>query len=119
MIRVLLDECLPIAVKTFLSSRGLRVTHLTDINLSGLTNGEVYKLAKDEFQIFVTNDRHFRSRTVFPPTETLGIIYLRISPNLTAHFISAFEKFLSSKRLEDVVGRKVVIRRDGWEFLET
>jgi len=63
--RLLLDECIPIGLKAFLSSLGYEVTHLTDLHLSSLTNGDVFVRAKEEFDILVTNDRHFRSPSVF------------------------------------------------------
>lgn len=116
--RVLLDECIPLRLKTYLTTLGYEVTHLTDLHLSGLTNGEVYEKAKQGFDIFVTNDRHFRSQTIFPPAKGLGILLLRITPNVTSHFISALEKFFVSESFENVVGKKVVVRKDGWSYVD-
>ena len=114
---ILLDECIPLPVKDSLVTKGLSVEHVTETDLAGLKNGELYERAKKRYRVFITNDRHFRHPLLFPATETMGILYLRVSPNHSNYFIQAIENFLLHNSIEAIVGKKVVVRREDFEIL--
>ena len=114
---ILLDECIPLPVKHFLLAKGYAVDHVKETDLAGMKNGMVYEQAKERYQIFITNDRHFRHPLLFPATTSMGILYLRVSPNHSRYFIQSIENFLSFHSLENIIGKKVVIRRDNFEII--
>ncbi|MBI4548020.1 MAG: DUF5615 family PIN-like protein [Ignavibacteriae bacterium] len=76
---ILLDECIPLPVKEFLSTKGYHAEHVRETDLAGMKNGELYERAKERCQVFITNDRHFRHPLLFPATASMGILYLRIT----------------------------------------
>ena len=56
--RVLLDECLPKRIK--LSLRGHLLSTVPEMGWAGKKNGELLKLAKGQFDVFVTVDQNLR-----------------------------------------------------------
>ena len=52
----------------------------------------------------------------YSPTETLGIIYLRVVPLNSDDLEGALEEFSKTNDLSEVVGRKVIVRRTDHEF---
>jgi predicted nuclease of predicted toxin-antitoxin system len=54
--KVLLDECAPIDLKTFLTERGLQCLTVREAGWSGKQNGELLSLAESQFEVFVTID---------------------------------------------------------------
>lgn len=94
-----------------MKEKGYSVRHVNDLNLSGSVNGNIYRRAKEEFQIFVTSDRHFKDQNRFPPTQKLGVIFIRVNPSLPEEQLKAFKKFLAETPLEKCVGKLSIIRR--------
>ena len=90
---------------------------MTDLGQEGVANGEVYTIAKEGYDILVTSDRHFRRPTPFPATESLGIIYVRVTPGDIQSTRFALKSFLEEHDLSEAVGRKAILRRDDSEFL--
>ena len=115
---ILLDECIPLPLKDFFLERGFDVEHVKETELAGMKNGELYRLAQQRCNIFISNDRHFRHPLLFPPTKTMGIIYLRISPNHSKYLIQGLERFLATNKLESIVAKKVVVRRNDFEIIK-
>ena len=55
--KILLDECLPRALKSNLSVEGHECTTVPEAGFAGSTNGELLKLAETSFEVFITLDR--------------------------------------------------------------
>jgi Domain of unknown function (DUF5615) len=55
-VRVLLDECVPKRLKSFLLEHD--VTTTPEAGWAGITNGELLRRAANEFDVFVTVDRN-------------------------------------------------------------
>ena len=83
----------PLPVKNYLIEKGCDAEHVTETDLSGTKNGKLYLLATQRYQVLVTNDRHFRHALIFPATDSMGIVYLRVTPNHSQYFIQAIENF--------------------------
>ncbi len=56
--KVLLDECLPRKLKDELP--GHAVSTVPQMGCAGKQNGELLRLAADEFDVFVTSDQHLQ-----------------------------------------------------------
>lgn len=54
--KVLIDECAPKALKSFLSQHGHECLTVQEAGWSGKQNGELLALAEAEFQVLVTLD---------------------------------------------------------------
>lgn len=55
---ILLDECTPRVVKKCLSHLAIRTVQ--EMNWSGVKNGELLKLAEQQFDVFITTDKNLR-----------------------------------------------------------
>jgi predicted nuclease of predicted toxin-antitoxin system len=58
--RVLVDECAPRALLTFLARHGHECLSVQDAGWSGKQNGELLDLAEDRFDVLVTLDTNLR-----------------------------------------------------------
>jgi len=78
--RVLVDECAPKALKSFLSKKGHTCRTVQEAGWSGIQNGELLALAENEFDVLLTID------TNIPYQQTLrdrkiAIVVLRSASN--------------------------------------
>jgi len=109
--KILLDECIPYSLYDFLKKESFSVKHVNDLGLSGSLNGKIYQTAKEGFQIFITSDRHFKSRLRFPPTKELGVILIRVNPSFPEEQLKVLKKFLKTHSFEKCMGKLSIIRR--------
>jgi predicted nuclease of predicted toxin-antitoxin system len=58
--RVLIDECVPRALKTHLTNHGHKCQTVQDAGWSGRRNGELLSLAEAAFDVLVTIDTNLR-----------------------------------------------------------
>ena len=58
--KVLIDECAPRALKSFLSKHGHESLTVQEAGWSGKENGELLALAETEFDVLVTLDTNLR-----------------------------------------------------------
>lgn len=58
--KVLIDECLPKALKRFLCEHGLDCQTVQEAGWSGKRNGELLTLAEAAFEVFVTADANLQ-----------------------------------------------------------
>ncbi len=56
--RILLDECVPLPMREILS--GHECVTVSDRGWKGIKNGELLRLAEDQFEIFITADQNIR-----------------------------------------------------------
>ena len=56
--KILLDECTPHVLKRLLT--GCEIKTVQDQGWSGITNGELLRLAEGQFDIFITSDQNLR-----------------------------------------------------------
>jgi predicted nuclease of predicted toxin-antitoxin system len=55
--KILLDECVPKAIKHSLSVDGHECSTVPEAGFDGRTNGELLRLAESKFDVFVTLDK--------------------------------------------------------------
>jgi hypothetical protein len=72
LVRVLIDECLPRHLARELSGHDVRT--VTQAGWSGIKNGELVRLAAQEYDALLTIDQHLASEQPVPPT--LAIVTL-------------------------------------------
>lgn len=111
--KILLDECIPMTVRDYLLSKSFDVVHVKHTPWAGFNNSVLYQKAQGLYQIFMTTDRHFSHPEKFKPTETFGVVYLRVAPTVGPLLVQALDRFLSQNNLESIVGKLVTVRRGG------
>jgi predicted nuclease of predicted toxin-antitoxin system len=117
-VKILLDECMPLPILASLSELGHTIQHAARCGLAGCSNGDVYDHAIAEFDLFITNDRHFRNPDRFPMSRELGIVFVRIAPCVTDLVAPPLRRLLTEVTERSLAGRRIVLRRDGWQFVE-
>lgn len=110
--RILLDECIPMVVLDYLKAKHFEVMHVKQTEWKSFSNSELYKKAQNQFQIFVTTDRHFTHPEKFKPLPTFGVIYLRVVPTIGPLLVKALDQFLLRSTFEEAIGKLVVVRRN-------
>lgn len=111
--RVILDECVDFAVCDFLNRKGYDALHVKDSEWRGFSNSELYQKVRGRFDLFLTSDSDFRNPEKYAPTPETGVMYIRIVPPIARYVIPALERFLADSSLEAIVGRHVIVRRNG------
>ncbi len=86
------------------------IEHATRCGLAGLANGRVYDYVIEHHDLFITNDRHFRTAKYYPVA--------RIAPCLSSDVAPALRALLTSEPHTALIGRRAVLRRDGWTHVE-
>jgi predicted nuclease of predicted toxin-antitoxin system len=89
--KVLIDECAPKALKTFLLEHGHDCQTVQDEGWTGKQNGELQALAETSFQVFVTLDTSLRYQQNFKSTK-LGIGLLVARTNRLADLRPLFAR---------------------------
>lgn len=77
-----------------LESEGHDVMTVAEQQLSGVSDGQLYNVCRDEARVLITLDRDFELTLRFPPELTAGIVVLdcrgRLSPGMIASRIAEF-----------------------------
>jgi predicted nuclease of predicted toxin-antitoxin system len=114
--RILLDECIPLRLVSSPVFAGHQVDHVTRSGFSQFSNGRLHREAQGQYDLLVTSDRHFRTRPGLQPVESMGVICLRVVPNVFETIAPALEALSEQVALEELVGKLTVVWRDRWEI---
>lgn len=116
--KVILDECIPQAVKKFLEKKGVDTSSVAGLNLPNRSDRMVLEYANVGAEIFVTSDRRMKTQNKFPPSPKVGIVCVRVEPWASRFLVSALDEFLQQETLKNVIGKSLILRRHDWEFLK-
>jgi len=115
--KVILDECIPLAVKKLLEQKGVSVSSVAGITLPNRADKMVLDYLKVGGDVFITSDRRMKNQAKFSPIPKVGVIYVRVEPWAAKYVAQAFEEFLKKESLKSLAGKSLVLRRYDWEFL--
>ncbi len=87
-IKFLLDENMPFALIEFLRNKGYKTEHLKKMGKSGIKNGEVYQVAKEQEAWILTRDSDFKNYHKFATHSIKGIIVLTLSDTRTQNIMN-------------------------------
>jgi predicted nuclease of predicted toxin-antitoxin system len=82
--KVLIDECAPRALKTFLTNHGHESLTVQEAGWAGKQNGELLKLAETDFDALVTVDTNLRYQQNMEGRR-IAIVILQSSSNRLEH----------------------------------
>ena len=116
--KVIVDECIPHAVKRLLDQRGIDASSVAGLNLPNRSDQMVLDYVKVGADVFITCDRRMKNRAKFQPAPKVGILYVRVEPWTSKYLVSALEEFLQKESLKNIIGKSLILRRHDWEFLE-
>ena len=103
--KVLLDECVPRALKAVLSAHGHECMTVQDAGWSGKQNGELLDLAESQFDVLVTLDTNLRYQQSLAKRK-IAIVVLRARSNRLEHLAPLFPacvKAIETARPGDLV----------------
>ncbi len=87
--KVLIDECAPKALKTFLTKHGHESLTVQEAGWAGKQNGELLKLAENNFDALVTVDTNLRYQQNMEERR-IAIVLLQSSSNRLEHLSQYF-----------------------------
>lgn len=87
--KVLIDECSPKALKTFLAKYGHDSLTVQEAGWAGKQNGELLKLAESHFDVLVTVDTNLRYQQNLAGRR-IAIVILEYSSNRLEHLRKYF-----------------------------
>jgi len=82
--RVLLDESLPRRLKFELEEH--EVSTVPEMGWSGTKNGQLLRLAEQDFEVFITMDRHLQDQQNLAGLR-LGVVVLRAKTNVLSDLL--------------------------------
>ena len=104
--RLLTDEMIHRDVVRMLIASGCDVLKCP----KGLKNGDVYQLAKREERFLITQDKDFSDPRRYPPSDTSGIVCVRVFPPTIANLLSGIKTFIHEKKPDDIKGRLIILK---------
>ncbi len=116
--KVILDECIPQALKKFLDGKGMDTSSVAGLRLPNRSDQLVLEYANVGADILITSDRRMKTPNKFPPSPRVGVVYMRVEPWTSRFLVSALDEFLQKQPLKSVIGKSLILRRHDWEFLE-
>jgi predicted nuclease of predicted toxin-antitoxin system len=87
--KVLIDECAPRALKTFLTNHGHESLTVQEAGWAGKQNGELLKLAETDFDALITVDTNLRYQQNLEGRR-IAIVILQSSSNCLEHVRQCF-----------------------------
>lgn len=110
--KFLADECVYCVTVKALRNWGHDVLTVQEVGLIGHENGDILTYAVGTGRILITNDIHFSNIIVYPPTQHLGIIVLKIRPRILDRVHAVLFRFLDTIDQEGMKGTLVIIDRN-------
>jgi len=107
--RVLLDECAPKALKTFLVKHGHESLTVQEAGWVGKQNGELLKLAEPDFDVLVTVDTNLVYQQNLR-SHRIAVVVLNYASNRLEHLRPHFPACLAA--LEKIKPGEIVQLRD-------
>ena len=84
--KILLDECVPKALKSSLSVDGHKCTTVPEAGFAGSTNGELLKLAESNFEVFITLDKGIQHQQNLAGSE-IAVLLIRAKSSRVADIL--------------------------------
>ena len=110
-IKFLLDENIPYALINFLEKKDFAVEHLKKLQMSGIKNGEVYKIAEKRKMWIITRDADFQNYYRFSSYDVGGVIVIKLTLTKTNYLLKAMERFLA-KYQDKLLEKHLIIVED-------
>ncbi|MFH1320699.1 MAG: DUF5615 family PIN-like protein [Bacteroidota bacterium] len=110
--KIVIDESVSLSVVQFLRSINHEVLAIMEEPTAGISDRDVFELAKNEQSMLITRDHHFTNNLRFPPDETEFILYIR-KGNLTSEEEKELIRwFFKSYNFNDLKGRLITLSTD-------
>ena len=114
--RFLVDENIFSAITSYLRSLGHDVKSIQEEGLFKISDAKIMQMAKDENRTIITFDKHFGNVLKYPPSDTAGIIHIRIHPPLLEDVLAAINNLLKKYELSTFRGKLIVLSKNGYRI---
>lgn len=111
--RFLVDEGVDVRVVRLLKQLGHNARRVP----TGMTNGDVIRLAQRERRALVTRDSDFTNGMLYPPSRTAGIIHIAIHPPWFEKIAPPVKELLRSLPEDAFQGRVFILEVAGYHVL--
>jgi predicted nuclease of predicted toxin-antitoxin system len=93
-VKFLIDNQLPLALATMLTSKGHRASHVLDLGLEAATDSEIWNYAAANSLVLITKDEDFSYRAS-QPNASVQVVWVRRGNCRKAALLAAFDSVLS------------------------
>ncbi len=114
--RFLVDENIFPHITSYLRSLGHDVKSIKEERLFKISDAKIVQMAKDEDRTVITFDKHFGNFLKYPPSDTAGIIHIRIHPPLLHDVITAIDNLLKKYESPAFSGKLIVLSKNGYRI---
>ena len=114
--RFLIDENIFPNITSYLRSLGHDVKSIQEEGLFRITDDKIVHMAKDEDRTIITFDKHFGNVIKYPPSDTAGIIHIRIHPHLLHDVLTAIGNLLKKYESPTFSGKLIVLSKNGYRI---
>ncbi len=114
--RFLVDENIFPAITSYLRTLGHDVKSLQEEGLFRTTDDKILQMAKNEDRTIITFDKHFGNVLKYPPSDTAGIIHIRIHPPLLGYILPAIDNLFKKYEFSSFRGKLIILSRSGYRI---
>ena len=116
--KLLADECVNSSTVAILRRSVPDTVHLSDLGLTGISNGQVIDVCVREGRVlFTLNYRHFSDRRIHAIGSNPGIIAVRVTNTDWRVVDPVVSKFMNEVDLGELPGKLTVVRRTGYTII--
>lgn len=112
--KFLIDENIFPKITSHLRNLGHDVRSLQEEGLFKTTDDKIIQMAKEEDRTIVTFDKHFGNILKYPPSNTAGIIHIRVHPPLLGDVLPALDNLFEKYNFPSFRGKLIVLSKSGY-----
>lgn len=110
--KIKLDENVPSSLCEVFSKHGGKADTVFSEGLQGCSDDLLFRRVRDEDRLLITSDLDFADTRHFPPSESGGIVVLRLANRSSKSVAGRIEKMLEQVPLSDLCGAITIVSDD-------
>jgi len=107
-----IDENLPIEIAEELRREGHDAATVLEENMRGFSDTKIVAVCHSEMRILITLDLDFADIRRYPPSDSPGIIVLRIEPQHKKHLVHSLRRIIPVLSKEPLSRRLWIVEED-------
>ena len=111
MVSILLDENVSLDLAAWLRKNSYPVHCIVESRHRGMSDKDVWELARKQQSILITRDYHFTNPARFSPNEIFAIIYIRHGNLRSQEEVQRVKNFLSFHPEKEFQGKLVTLSK--------
>ena len=114
--KFLADENIFPKITSYLRNKGHDVKSLQEEGVFKSIDDQIILMAKEEERTVITFDKHFGNILKYPPSETAGIIHIRVHPPLLEYILPALAHLFNQYKFPSFIGKLIILSQNGYRI---